>query len=396
MIRHLLLILASIGAAAQDLAIRAELLHTQEGPPIRDGVVIIHGGRITAVGPAGSVRIPANISLWTAKVAVPGLIDAHSTVGFHGLLNHPDEQELVDRSAPIRPELRAIDGYNHRDPLLPWLRNRGITTLHTGCGPLALVSGQTLVTKTSGRIPPQGILNPACMVAARLGEPEKEGPSGGPGTRAKAIALLRKELQAAVAHTGKERPSLRVEALLPVVHAERPLLVTAHKARDILSALALAREFRLNLVVDGASEAWKVLDQLKASRCRVILHPTMIRPRGETEGAGLETAARLKAASIPFAIQSGFEPWVPKTRVVLWEAAMAAANGLGAEAALAAITKDAAVVLGLEARIGSLAPGKDGDVAIFDGDPFEYTTRCVGTCIDGVMVSQGEAPDGSA
>jgi imidazolonepropionase-like amidohydrolase len=120
----------------------------------------------------------------------------------------------------------------------------------------------------------------------------------------------------------------------------------------------------------------------------VILHPPMRRAgRGETENASFETAAVLRRAGIPLALQSGYEPYVPKTRVVLFEAAVAAAHGLTFEEALATITVDAARILGVDDRVGTLAPGRDGDVAVFDGDPFEYTTHCTAVVIDGRIVS---------
>lgn len=114
----------------------------------------------------------------------------------------------------------------------------------------------------------------------------------------------------------------------------------------------------------------------------------MARAGGDTENMSLTTASKLKAAGIPVALQSGYEGYVPKTRVVLFEAALAAANGLSKNDALALITIDAAKILGLDNRIGSLAVGKDADIAMYDGDPFEYTTHCTGTIIDGKVVSE--------
>jgi imidazolonepropionase-like amidohydrolase len=108
---------------------------------------------------------------------------------------------------------------------------------------------------------------------------------------------------------------------------------------------------------------------------------------GETENMSFETAATLKKAGIPIALQSGYEGYVPKTRVALFEAALTAANGLSFDEALATITIDAARIIGAADRVGSLVAGKDGDVAIFDGDPFEYTTHCTGVVIDGVVMS---------
>jgi len=119
----------------------------------------------------------------------------------------------------------------------------------------------------------------------------------------------------------------------------------------------------------------------------VIIHPTMYRSRGEAKNLSFETASKLRAAGIPVALQSGYEGYVPKTRVVLFEAAVAASNGLKFEDALATITVDAARILGVQDRVGSIEPGKDADLALFDGDPFEYTSHCTATLIDGIIVS---------
>lgn len=397
----LALLAAPILAAGSggSIAIRAERLYTSAGPVILDGTVLIVDGKIKSVGPAASVKIPAGVAVRRAKVATPGLVDAHSTVGFSGLLNQPHDQDQLEGSAPLQPELRAGDAYNGRDPLVGWLRSLGVTTVHTGHGPGALISGQTFVVKSQA-LESAAALVPEAMVAATLGEAARaKDPAKAPGTRAKQIAMLRGELVAAqdyetkskTAEKGKE-PSrnLRYDALLPVLHREIPLLVTAHRAQDLLSVLRLAQEFNLRIVLDGAAEAYLILDELKASGFPVILHPTMSRPYGEEENLSLETAARLRDKGIPFALQSGYESYVPKTRVVLWEAAMAAANGLGFEDALASITSSAARILGLGSRLGSLEPGKDGDVALFDGDPFEFTSHCIGTVIDGLVVSEGE------
>jgi imidazolonepropionase-like amidohydrolase len=151
--------------------------------------------------------------------------------------------------------------------------------------------------------------------------------------------------------------------------------------------LRLAEEFKIKLVLDGVAEGYLVLDQLKKAGFPLIVHPTMARSFGETENLSLETASVLRKAGLTVALQSGFESYVPKTRVVLFEAAVAAANGLGLEGALASVTIDAARLLGIDKRVGSIEPGKDGDLALYDGDPFEYTSHCVGTVIEGVPVS---------
>ena len=395
-----LLLLLAVGAlGAQSFAVRADKLYTGLGGPIADGVVLIEGGKVKAVGPAGSVKIPSGVTVRRAKVAVPGLVDAHATAGFSGLLNQPHDQEQVERSAPLQPELRAVDGYNGRDPLLTWLRDRGVTTLHTGHGPGILVAGETLVVKTVGDEVETAAIRPQAMIAVTIGETARATePGKAPGTRAKQVAMLRQALVDAQEYLkklggekGKDTPrDLRKEAFAAVLKGERALLLTAHRATDILAALRLKEEFKIPVVLDGAAEAHLVLAQIKAAGVPVILHPSMARAFGETENLSLETAAKLKAAGIPFALQSGFEGYVPKTRVVLWEAAMAAANGLSFEEALASITLDAAKIAGVADRVGSLEVGKDGDVACYDGDPFEWTTHCTGTVVQGRVVSEGE------
>jgi imidazolonepropionase-like amidohydrolase len=157
---------------------------------------------------------------------------------------------------------------------------------------------------------------------------------------------------------------------------------------DILAALRLAKEFDIRIVLDGAAESYLVIDRIKAAGVPVILHPTMARAGEETESLSMETASVLRKAGVLFAIQSGYEGYVPKTRVVLWEAGLAAARGLTFDEALASITIDAARLLGIDTRVGSIEPGKDGDVALFDGDPFEYTSHVTAVVAGGVIVSE--------
>lgn len=390
---------------AQSLAVRAETLYTAAGPAIPDGIVLIQDGRISAVGRASEVKVPAGVVVKRARVAIPGLVDGRSTVGLSGLLNQAHDQDQLEGSAPIQPELRAIDAYNGRDPLVGYLRSLGVTTVHTGHGPGALISGQTFVIKTDATEVTRGVLKAQAMVAATLGDGARAKEAGkAPGTRGKQIAMLRAELVGAQeyarklneAEKGKEPGrDLRKETLLQVLRKELPLLATAHRAQDILSLLRLAREFDLDLVLDGGSEAYLVLAELKAAKVWVILHPTMARSYGEMENLSLETAAKLQTAGIPFTFQSGYEGYVPKTRVVLWEGAMAAANGLGFDDTLRALTLAPAKLLGIADRVGSLEKGKDGDLALYDGDPFEFTTHCVGTIINGRLVSEGEETRGS-
>jgi imidazolonepropionase-like amidohydrolase len=381
---------------AETLAVRAQTIWTAAGPRLDDGVVLVRDGKIERVGPAAEVAIPAGATVIEGEVVTPGLVDAHTVVGLSGILNIDHDQDQLDTTAPIQPELRALDAYNPRERLVEWLRELGVTTIHTGHGPGALAAGQTMVAKTVGETVEQAVLRPEAMVAMTLG-PEVGDNFESPGTRAKGVAMLRADLVKAQEYAKKrttedaeKRPArdLKLETLARVLAGELPALVTAHSAVDIVTALRLAREFGFPLVLDGASEAYLVLDEIRAAGVPVILHPTMARLSGETRSASLETAAKLADARIPFAIQSGYEPYVPKTRVVLFEAAVAAANGLGFERALAAVTIDAARLLGVADRVGSLEPGKDADLVVYDGDPFEYTTHVCKVIVDGRLVSE--------
>ncbi|MFB9067129.1 amidohydrolase family protein [Pseudofulvimonas gallinarii] len=390
------LLLAAQATVAQDLAVRAERLYPVAGPAIDNGVVLIRNGRIERVGPADRVRIPDGVQTLEARVVTPGLIDARSVVGLAGYLNQPHDQDQLESSAPIQPQLRAIDAYNPRETLVGWLREHGITTVHTGHGTGALVSGQTLIAKTWGNSAEAATLQSPAMIAAQLGSGAFGAEGKSPGNRSKQVAMLRAQLVKAGEYRDKLARAkadsapprdLELEVLVEVLDRKRPLLVTAWREQDILSALRLAQEFNFRLVLDGAAEAYLVVDQIKAAGVPVLLHPTMARQYGELENASFTTAAALHQAGIPFALQSGYEGYVPKTRVVLWEAAIAAANGLGFDAALASISLDAARILGIEDRVGSLEAGKDGDLVLFDGDPFEYTSHVTAVVINGQVVS---------
>ena len=390
------LVLAAAPSNAQ-VAVRGETVYTMAGAPIKDGVVLVgKDGKIERVGQASSVNVPSGYRTLRARVVTPGLVDAHSVVGLAGYLNQPHDQMQLETSSAVQPELRATDAYNAREALVEWLRMYGITTLHTGHAPGALVPGQTMIVKTRGDEVEQAVIVPMATVAVTLGTGGLAGQGKSPGNRSKAVAMLRAELIKAKDYVAKmagpedKRPSrdLKLEALGKVLQKEVPMLVTANRANDILTALRLAREFDVRIILDSAAEAYLVTSQIKAAGVPVILHATMARAGGDMENMSMESAATLRAAGIPVALQSGYETYVPKTRVVLFEAALAAANGLTLEQALATVTLDAAKILGVDKRVGSLEAGKDGDLALFDGDPFEYTSHVTGVVIEGTVVSE--------
>ena len=388
--------LAAAGAARAQVAVRGETVHTATGEPLQNAVVVVEGGKISAVGPAADVVVPDGFRTLSAKVVTPGLVDARSTIGLSGYLNQAHDQDQHESSEAMQPELRAVDAYNPRETLVAWARSYGVTTIHTGHAPRSLISGQTAVFKTRGETVEDALVKPLAMIAATLGEGARARGSKAPGTRAKMAALLRAELIKAREYEAKrsrdddKRPerSVRLDALARVLKGEVPLLVTAQRVHDILTALRIRSEFDIPVVLDGIAEAYEVIDRIREAGVDVIVHPTMMRAAGELENLSFETAAKLYAAGIPAALQGGFEPYVPKSRLVLFEAGAAAAHGLGFDNALRSVTINAARVLGVDDRVGSIEVGKDGDLALFDGDPFEYSTHCVGVVIEGEVVSE--------
>lgn len=400
------LIAANHLLAAPPVVIKAGKIITAAGTTIQDGAIVCSEGKIVAIGQANQISIPADAQVITGKVALPGLVDVRTCVGLSGILNVEHDSDHLESSAPIQPELRAIDAFNPKEELVDYLRGFGVTTVHTGHAPGELISGQTLIAKTIGNTIEQSVIRDGRAIAATLSEASSKSGKQSPGTRGKQMAMLRallieaQEYQQKLSKPATEKPeatdkkpestvprNLKLEAMVDVLQGKKALLVTADRAQDIASALRLAQEFKIALWLDSAADAHMMIPQIKAAGVSVLLHPSMARASGEKENLSFKTAAQLHAAGIPFAIQGGFEPYVPKVRLVLFEAAIAAAHGLPYEAAIQSITIAPAKILGISDRVGSIEIGKDADLAVYDGDPLEYTTHCTHVVINGEIVS---------
>lgn len=379
------------GEASAQIAVKGETVYTMNGDPVSDGVVLIQDGKIEQVGAADRVSIPNDYEVYEAKVVTPGLIDARSVVGLSGILNQEHDQDQLELSNAFQPELRAIDAYNAREELVKFLLDKGITTVHTGHGPGAVVSGQTMIAKTSGNTLDQALVDSVTAISITLGAGIHNDYST-PGTRAKAVAILRQQLingrQYAENRQSDDPPEkdLAREIMADLIEGKIYGMFHVQRANDIMTALRLQREFGFRMLLEGAAEAYLVQEEISQAGVPVLIHPTMVRTSGGTQNASFETAGKLAEEGIPVLFQSGYEGYVPKTRVVLFEAAIAVANGLDYESALKALTIDAAAVLGIDNRVGTLESGKDADVVLFDGDPFEYTTKASVVIVDGKVV----------
>ena len=388
------LVVCSI-TSAETIFVFGEEIHPVTQPVIRNGVVVVEDGTIQAVGPASMVDGREADRVIQASVVVPGFVDARATVGLTGQFNHEHDQDHLDTSEAMQPELRAIDAYNWKERLVEWVRGFGVTTVHTGHSPGELISGQTCIVKTAGRGLQDDLVQTCWGVSATLGEGAQRSGSS-PGNRSKAVAMLRQAMIAAEERLknrsergeGNLFRNLREEMLEDIASGERPLIVHADRAFDISAALRLKEEFGLDVVLESAAEAHGMIDAIKAANVPIFLHPTMARGSGERLNVSFTTAAKLREAGVPVAFSTGYEAYVPKVRVLVFEAAMAIPYGLSREDALAMITIEPAKILGIQDRVGSIEPGKDADLAFFDGDPFEWVTHCEGVMIDGRSFEQ--------
>jgi imidazolonepropionase-like amidohydrolase len=384
-------------------AILAGRIETVATKSISNGAILIEDGKITAVGSAFDVKVPDGWPVLTAAVVTPGLIDAHTVVGLSGAANVGADQDQDEMSDPNQADLRVLDSFNPREPLLEFLCREGVTVVHAVPGRANVIAGQTGIFRTSGRTAESMTLRFPAGLLVNLGEaPKSAYTNRQPTTRMGTAALLRTALAQAQNHARKvaaaksedKRPphNAKLEALNLALDGKLPVVFAAHRADDLCTALRLAKEFSLRSRLDLATEGYLLADQLAEAKVPVVVHPTMQRPGSmETYHSHLGNAAVLADRKIPLAIGTGFEAYVPKTRVLRHEAAMAMVNGLGYERALRAITLDAARILGIEAQRGSIEKGKVADLVLFDGDPFEHATHVTHTLIEGrVVYDRGE------
>jgi imidazolonepropionase-like amidohydrolase len=369
------------------VAIDAEHIHTAGASPFgaRGGLIVVKDGKILRVhhGPYTLKDIP----LYKAKYATPGFIDPFCSAGLSGAWNVPADQDQDEPSDPNQSDLRALDGFNPREPLLDFLQMNGITVVHATPGRVNPIAGRGGVFRTDGTTAESAAVVPVSSLVVNLGESAK---GKTPGSRMGVAAIVRKAFADAQAYAASKpaAKNAKHEALLPALEGKVPVYFAAHRKDDIQTALRIASEFKLKPVIALGTEGYRMADELKKAGVPVVVHPTMQRA-----GSSIETlhsftgnAAALDAAGVPVTICSGFEGYVPKTRVLRHEAAMAVAAGLDRDRALRAVTIDAAKLLGIEKDYGSIEVGKVADIVLYDGDPFEHATHVTKTLMRGKVV----------
>ncbi len=379
-------------------AVVAGRVHTVGNGTIENAVILVEDGKIKQVGPRAAVKLPPGTPVLSAAVVTPGLIDTHAVVGLSGVLNFPKaDQDHDETSDPNQADLRVLDGFNPSEPLLQFVREHGVTVIHAMPGRANVIAGQTGIFRTYGRTVEQMKVRFPAGILVNLGEvPKKTYPGKMPSTRMGTANLLRLAFSQAQTHMRKraakdedKRPpsNLKLEALEPALKRDIPVVFSAHRADDIVTALRLADEFKLRPILSLATEGYLVADRIAAAKVPVAVHPSMQRASSlETLNSHLGNAAALAEHKIPLAICTAFEGYVPKSRVLRYEAAIAMVNGLGFDRALSSITLDAARILGIEDRFGSIEAGKVADLVLYDGDPFEHTTHVTHTLMDGRVI----------
>lgn len=408
-----LLAAAALAAApgfAQDvpLAIRGARVVTVSGPVIERGVVVVEKGRITAVGPDVAVPAGAMIVDGSGKTLYPGLVDALTTIGLAEVAAVPatlDTTEVGD----MNPQAKAWVALHPDSELVPVARANGVTTV-LSAPQGGLVSGQSALVRLAGTTPAAMVVKaPAALHvvypsgrppfdASRLfEEPElktlAERLKDKQANQKKALERLKGVLAEAVADAAARadasRPApetnLVLEALAPFARGEAPVVVRADDEDEIRAAVAFASDNGLKLVIAGGLEAWRCAELLKQKDVAVLVKVLRLPAReSDPYDAAYANAAVLHRAGVRFAIVSD-DP--ENVRNLPYEAAMAAAYGLPAEAALRAITLAPAEIFGAADRIGSIAPGREANLVLTSGDILDARSAVTGVFVGGVAQS---------
>ena len=383
------------------------------------GTVLVEDGRIVAVGE--DVEIPEDAEVYdaTGKVVMPGLIDAHCHVGLFpdGIgWEYSDGNELTD---PITPHLRALDAVHPEDPAFKELVSAGVTTVLTGPGSGNLIGGQWVCLKTAPKpsVEQMVLLEPAGMKMA-LGENPKRvygEQKKAPSTRMGNAAALRAALVDAQNYLEKwrryeadladyqakveekdedaEEPKpperdLKLEALGKVLRREMKARVHAHRADDMLTAIRIAEEFDLDLTLEHATEGYKIADILAEKGIPVTAGPILFsRVKYELKNMTPKNPSLMAKAGVKVAIQTDE---MSAVKYLTINAALAMREGMSEEEALKAITINPAEIIGVADRVGSLEVGKDADVVVFSGHPFDYRSVAELVRVEGQVAHKGE------
>ncbi|MHB1652828.1 MAG: amidohydrolase [Desulfitobacteriaceae bacterium] len=363
------------------------------------GSILVEGTKIVAMGEDLEVPADAIVIEAEGRWVFPGFIDAHCHVGIGEEIYRIEGDDLNEMTDPVTPEIRAIDGINPEDEGFRDARLGGITTVFTGPGSANVIGGSSLVMKTAGRVVDKMVVRDPAGLKVAFGENPK-GVYGEqkkmPMTRMGTAALLRQALVDAQTYQEKleqgksdsdKKPEreLGLDILVKVLEREIPLRAHAHRADDIMTAIRIAREFDVDLVIEHCTEGHKIALELAEAGYPAVVGPSLInRAKVELKEKSFKTPGILARAGVKVAIMTDHSV-TPIEQLPLC-AALAVKNGMAEEEALKAITIHPAEILGVSERVGSLEVGKDADIVIWSEHPLSLWARPVYVLINGDVV----------
>ncbi len=385
--------LAAGPASAETIAITGAKVYPVSGPPIDGATVVVEDGKIAAVGAGVAVPAGARTIDATGKVVTPGLFDSSSRIGLVEIDAYDDTVDSRVEDDRITAAFKVVDGLNPQATNVAVTRVEGITrTVVMPRAGKSLIAGRAaLIDLGAVAVPdPYAMVErePVAMVAV-LGS---QGAELSGGARGAAMLRLREALEDAKdfaqnrrswdvgEHRDYPMSRLDLEALEPVLTRQIPLAVFVNRGSDILATLRLAERYKLKLILLGAADGWMVAEQLAAAKVPVVIDPMTNIPDFESLGATLENAGRLQRAGVTVLFAS-FD--AHNSRDLRHAAGEAVAYGMPWDAALRALTLGPAEVWGIADRYGTIEKGKDADLVVWSGDPFELLTSAEHVFING-------------
>src|SRR5256714_1176580 len=390
---------------AQTVAITGGKVYPVSGPPIEGGTVVIVNGKIAAVGrsvaiPAGAQRIDA-----TGKIVTPGFVNSSTQLGVQEVSQVSDTRDMSARGKDnIAAAFTVWDGLNPNSVMMAPARKEGITSfivMPTG----GLVAGQAALLDVVPGTTTDMILRAPVAMIAEVGDPQQAGLN----SRGELIVKLRELLDDTrffqthrdAFDRAQTRPfaasRLDLQAMIPVIQGRLPLVVVVDRASDIDAAMRIAREFNVKLMIGGGAEGWMMADKLAAARIPVLTGAMNNIPAGFAAlGQRQENAGLLRKAGVQVALignAGGGDEEAFNVRNLKQEGGNAVSYGMTWENALRAVTLTPAELFGVADRVGSLRVGREGNVVVWSGDPFEFTTRAEHVFVRGLEYKEKTRQD---
>ncbi|HIX52300.1 MAG TPA: amidohydrolase [Candidatus Lachnoclostridium stercoripullorum] len=379
------------------LCIKNGMIHDMVNPEAYEGDILMDGGKITAIGK--NLDIPEGTEVYDAcgKDVYPGFVDAHSHLGLDGYGIGFEGQDYNERNDICTPQLRGIDSFNPMDPSVSMAAKGGVTCVGTGPGSSNVIGGTFFAAKTAGHCVDDMIVkNPIAMKCAFGENPKRCYKDVNNYARMSTASKLREMLfktrdymarKAAAGDDPLKKPAfdMKLEAMIPVLEKKIPLKAHAHQANDILTAIRIAKEFDIDMTLEHCTEGHLIVDEMVKAGFPCAVGPSFGHAsKVELQNKTWETPGILAAAGCQVSIITD-APVTPQQYLPIC-AGFAVKAGMDPYEALKAITINPAKHLGVADRVGSLEVGKDGDVVVYDGSPFEISSQLKLVVINGERI----------